>query len=81
MWLSVLSGVLLGLAFPFRIGTWEFPACGFLAWIGLVPLLLRLRGTSARTAWWRGFLTGAIYHALSLYWLYTAMHAFGGLAP
>ncbi|MBI4367285.1 MAG: apolipoprotein N-acyltransferase, partial [Deltaproteobacteria bacterium] len=43
--------------------------------------LVGLRGTSARPAWWRGFLTGASYPALSLYWLYTARLAVGGLAP
>ncbi|MSS71322.1 MAG: apolipoprotein N-acyltransferase [Candidatus Latescibacteria bacterium] len=59
---SLLCGLLLGLAFP------PLP-CGFLAWIGLVPLFCLIDGGCARKAFKRGFLSGVAFNLVALYWI------------
>ncbi|OGG46453.1 MAG: apolipoprotein N-acyltransferase [Candidatus Handelsmanbacteria bacterium RIFCSPLOWO2_12_FULL_64_10] len=58
---SLLSGLLLGLAFP--------PLPGFLAWVGLVPLLCLIDGGCARKAFRRGYLSGVAFNVVALYWI------------
>jgi apolipoprotein N-acyltransferase len=67
---SVLSGVLLALAFPRVDFSW-------LAWFGLVPLLLIMRKRPFRS----GFVTGVAFFGIVLYWLNIVMTTYGGLPP
>jgi apolipoprotein N-acyltransferase len=67
---SVLSGVLLALAFPHVDFSW-------LAWVGLVPLLLVMRKRPFRS----GFVTGMAFFGIVLYWLNIVMTTYGGLHP
>ena len=59
---ALASGLLLGAAQP----GFDLSA---LAWVGLVPLLLVMRGASVRRAFMLGWLAGAAYYALVLYWI------------
>jgi apolipoprotein N-acyltransferase len=67
--LAVLSGVLLGIAFP----KWQVSLAVFIA---LVPLLWALKTPGpertpvpARTGFRLGYLTGAVFHLILLYWI------------
>jgi apolipoprotein N-acyltransferase len=72
MVLSVLSGVLLTLAFP-------RPAIPATAWVALVPLLLAVRGKSVKAAFRLGFWCGLVHFLTALYWIYHVMAKYGGL--
>ena len=70
--LAATSGLLLAAAFP--------PIdAGPLAFVALVPLLVACRGASPRRAARLGFLTGAVFHLILLYWLVIVMTRYGGL--
>jgi apolipoprotein N-acyltransferase len=59
---SVLTGILLALAFPgFSRST--------LVYAALVPLLFALQSVSIRTAVWLGLLSGFVFFLISLSWL------------
>lgn len=61
--LSVLSGVLLVLSQPpFNLG--------HLSWFCLVPLFIALNGKTLRQSFFYGFITGIIYFAGLIYWLF-----------
>jgi apolipoprotein N-acyltransferase len=60
--LAVASGLLLGAAFP-------APDFEPLAWIGLVPLLLALRGLRPRAAFAAGWLTGLVFYLVTVHWV------------
>ncbi|MBI2347000.1 MAG: apolipoprotein N-acyltransferase [Deltaproteobacteria bacterium] len=81
MWPSLLTGLLLAMAFPLRIGEFELPNLGWLAWIALVPLFVSLRMASPWEAFRRTFVAAVIYYGGSLYWVYTAMYTYGHLSP
>lgn len=70
--LSVLSGVFLTLGFP-KLG-WT----GF-AWVALVPLLLALRDRTHKQAFALGCLCGLVHNFGALYWMYYALHQYGGI--
>lgn len=69
------SGGLLYISFP------QVSASGW-AWLALFPFIWAV--TKLRGFWssfWYGFLTGLVFHAAALYWIYyTCVHG-GGLAP
>lgn len=68
--LPAASGLLLALGFPqFDIES--------LAWIGLVPLLLAIRGSSWKAAFGQGWVAGLLFFAVTLYWVINAMHEYG----
>ncbi|MDR7474364.1 MAG: apolipoprotein N-acyltransferase [Armatimonadota bacterium] len=59
---AVVSGLLLWAAFP--------PLDrGALVWVALVPLLWSLRGTTPREAFRLGYTSGAVWFALTLFWI------------
>ncbi len=60
--LSLLSGLLLALAFP-------EPGFSALAWIGLVPLFLAVDGKPRKTAFGLGFAAGVVFFAIVLFWV------------
>jgi apolipoprotein N-acyltransferase len=71
--LAVLSGVLLALSFP-KFGHWS------LAWVALAPLLLAVSGApDGRSAFRRGYVTGAVSSAGLVYWTEAVVVQFGGL--
>lgn len=69
---ALASGGLLVLAFP-RFDFYPF------AWIALVPLLIALQGKNSRTALYLGLLTGFVYFAGTIYWMYHSMYYYGGV--
>lgn len=62
------SGLFLALSFPSPDLTW-------LAWIGLVPLLLTMDQRPFRS----GFAAGVAFFSVTLYWLNIVMTTYGGL--
>ena len=60
--LSVFAGGLLAISMP-KPGIWVT------AWIGLVPLLIALRGARARDAALYGLVTGLVYYGVVCFWL------------
>ena len=70
--LAVVSGVLIALSFPNA-------GLAFLAWIALIPLLIALEGTSARTAFRIGCTCGLSAYAMILYWINIVATQFGHL--
>ena len=60
---SVFSGVLLFLAFP----RYDL---GFLAWVGLVPLLLSMRGKGPKEGFSLSWTCGLVFFAGAFSWIY-----------
>ncbi|MDZ4224569.1 MAG: apolipoprotein N-acyltransferase, partial [bacterium] len=54
---------------------------GFLAWVGLVPLIIAIYEASPRQAFQYGYLFGLVSFGISWYWLYNALHTFGHIPP
>lgn len=69
---AIASGLLLTLAFP-KVGQ---PA---LAFVGLVPLLLALRGASFTSGFRLGFITGLAHFISLVYWAAYTMKIYGHL--
>ena len=67
--LSVLSGVLLALAFP----TFGLPP---IVWVAVVPLLFAVEGCRGRASYRLGFLAGLVFAAGRLWWLVTIFGPF-----
>jgi len=59
---TVLGGAALAFAQP-GFGAWP------LAWVGIAPLLLAVRGSSPKRAFRLGWLAGLVYYAVILYWI------------
>jgi apolipoprotein N-acyltransferase len=70
--LSLLSGVLLILSFPYF-------DLEFLAWFALVPLLYSIEGKGWVDHFKLGFLTGIISFLGILYWIVVAVHTYGNV--
>jgi apolipoprotein N-acyltransferase len=84
---AAASGVLVALAFPLVVpfvGLREVDPAGrleILAWVGLVPAILAVhRAPSARSAFARGLVAGAVCFTAAIHWVSHAMTAFGGLS-
>lgn len=67
---AALSGLLLALAFPRT-------DLEILAWVALVPLFLVMERRPYRS----GFVAGAVFFAMVLYWLNIAMTTYGRMHP
>jgi apolipoprotein N-acyltransferase len=72
--MSVVSGALLVLSFP----PFEFH---FLAWVALVPLMLATDGQKPASSILYGLVAGLVFFAGSIFWMYNALHFFGGIGP
>lgn len=71
---AVASGALLGAAFPSLNWSWA-------AWFALVPLwLIVARGRGAWRTFGLGYLSGAVFFAVSCPWIATTIHNFGSLS-
>jgi apolipoprotein N-acyltransferase len=71
--LAILSGVSTALAYP-KINLI------FLAWFGLIPLLLILYRASSRQAFIHGTTAGFAFYAVLLYWIPAVPAHYGGLS-
>lgn len=72
LFLAVLSGLLLTASLP--------PLdLSLLAWIGLAPLLLALRGATAKQGFLLGLLTGIVLFGGTIYWVTNSVHFYGGI--
>src|SRR5712692_7794599 len=67
---SLLSGLLLALAFP------KFNH-SFLAWFAVAILLIAAIGARPAEAALYGFLHAAIFYSVSLSWIYTVIRQYG----
>lgn len=79
--LAVISGVLTAFTFPTMFSGFMFPNLGFLAWVSLVPLFFAIYNSGPRRAFLLAFITGLVYYAISLYWLYNALTRYGNISP
>lgn len=70
LWLASFAGLLYPLYFPNL-------DMGWLAWIGLIPLHIAIKGLPIRSAFFHGWLAGFIAFTGSMYWVVTAMHLYG----
>jgi apolipoprotein N-acyltransferase len=70
--LAVLSGLMLTAGFP-------KPSLFFVSWMALVPLLLALRGKSAKRAFLLGYVCGVVHYLTVLYWIRHAIYYYGGI--
>jgi apolipoprotein N-acyltransferase len=68
--LALLSGLLTALAFP----PWD---AGWLAFVGLVPLLLALSGAAPRRLLALGFLQGLVFYLATIWWVINTMTTYG----
>lgn len=70
--LAGFGGMLMALPFVnFRL--WPF------AWVGLIPLLVGLRGKNARSSFGLSYLAGVIFFAVVLHWLCSLVYWVGGI--
>ncbi|MGI6295850.1 MAG: apolipoprotein N-acyltransferase [Armatimonadota bacterium] len=60
--LPATSGIILAMAMP-------EPGWSVLAWVGLVPLMVALRGVGAKRAALCGLISGLVYYAVILRWI------------
>jgi apolipoprotein N-acyltransferase len=67
---AALSGALLALAFP-DYHLWP------LVWVGLVPLLIVLRGKNPAHGALLGFITGAVLYQAVIWWIINTVTQFG----
>jgi apolipoprotein N-acyltransferase len=70
--LAVGSGLLLALSLP----AWDI---GWLAFIGLVPLLVACRGLAPLRAARLGFVSGLAFYLATVWWVIITMTTYGGM--
>ncbi len=73
-WLALVIAALAGLTHAWSIAPRPLPALQLLA---LVALVVALRGASVRYAALAGWLFGANWLGVSVWWLYISMHRYG----
>ena len=69
---AVLSGLMITASFPPGDFDW-------LAWFGLVPLLIALEGTSPSVAFKLGLTTGLAHYLTLIYWVIVALKHYGNI--
>ncbi|HCU23900.1 MAG TPA: apolipoprotein N-acyltransferase, partial [Deltaproteobacteria bacterium] len=79
--LAALSGSLAGFTYPTVFSGIKIPDLGWMAFFAWVPLFLALRRATPFQAFAKGFFASFFHCGISMYWIYTAMHSFGGLSP
>ncbi|MGB0589557.1 MAG: apolipoprotein N-acyltransferase [Myxococcota bacterium] len=77
LWWLIFGGCLTFVAFPFR--TTPDSEIWPLAWVGLIPLLWRLRGVSRRRAFWYGAVYGLVVNFGGFWWMSGMFEEFGHL--
>ena len=82
---AMLSGVALAFALPTVfpiVGRTELLPGGaltVLAYFALVPLLLAVEDAGPRARFGLGLLAALSYYTVAIWWIYIAMHSFGGI--
>lgn len=88
MLFAIASGLLVAISFPTVLFGWKLPAMGITGWVALVPLFMALAqhhngaglsGVSPRRAWGLAFVCGLSWFPISIFWVWNAMHTYGGL--
>ncbi len=70
--LALISGALFVPGFPpFDL----YP----IAWIAIVPLLMALQGKNLKSSFLIGLLTGFVYFAGTMYWVFNSMYSYGNI--
>ncbi|MFH1873822.1 MAG: apolipoprotein N-acyltransferase [Pseudomonadota bacterium] len=77
---AMVTGVLVCFSFPAIFFGWQVPNLGWLGWIALVPLLVAIHQVNWRQAFILTFISALVWYAGSLYWVYNALHNYGGLS-
>ena len=72
---SISTALLLFVAMPGYFGWWP------LLFFALVPLLLAVLYLPPRRSACTGFMTGFLYHILTLHWIVVVLGRYGGLPP
>ncbi len=72
--LSALSGLLLSAGFP-------KPAMFYFSWVSLVPLFYAVQRKTGKQALALGYICGFMHSLTCLFWIYHAIHFFGGFSP
>jgi apolipoprotein N-acyltransferase len=72
--LAILSGLLLAAAFPSASQGWA-------AWIGLVPLLVAMRGLRPWRAAALAWITGFLWQVSTIYWIPATISNFTRISP
>src|SRR5271169_5065474 len=72
--LSALSGLLLSAGFP-------KPAMFYFSWVSLVRLFYAVQGKTGKQALALGYICGFVHSWTCLFWIYHAIHFFGGFSP
>jgi apolipoprotein N-acyltransferase len=68
--LATGSGLLCSAAFP----PWDV---GAVAFVGLIPLVVAVEGTSPREATWLGYLSGLAFYLATIWWVINTMTTYG----
>lgn len=71
---AMLSGLSLAASFPRMDQYW-------LAWIGLVPLLVAVRGVAPRRAAALGWIAGFVFFLVTIYWIPDTISNFTRISP
>lgn len=83
--LSIAAGILLGLSQPFVIESIsdkpldQTGLSGLLCLIGYIPFLWAARDSNPRQVFRLGWITAFVQLTIILYWIYIAVHIFGGV--
>ncbi len=77
--LAVITGILVCFSFPAIFFGWKVPNLGWLGWVALVPLFVAIYNVRSCQAFALTFIASLVWYAGSLYWVYNAMHNYGGL--
>lgn len=77
--LAIFSGLLLMFSFPTVLFGWRVPDLGIIGWVALVPLFISIYGERPAKAYLLTFVAGLVWFGGSLYWIFNAVHVYGGL--
>lgn len=77
---ALVTSILVLFSFPTVLFGWHAPEMGWMAWVALVPLIVAVRNESPRKAFLITFISAFVWFFASIYWVFRAMHTYGGLS-
>ena len=80
-WCLVLFALFATLSHPTLVAGKVLPSLGFLAFLSYLPLISILKNESFKNVFKKTLFFSVFFNLTSMYWLYTALNSFGGLAP